>query len=412
MLTARFLALTAGLMAFSAITAAQTQPGHEGHDHGPTPMKEVPAANQPHGTMEAIPLPAGSPLLFEKTLHDFGKIPDTTPVTYDFKFKNTSDQVVKIVKVTASCGCTTTKSKEVIQPGEESSITATFNPQGRSGREAKSITVELDHPTVRNIHLTAVAYVQKRVLIEPPALFMGEVPHGKGAKQEISISGRNADFKVTSARMENPHYTLEELGHDAVEVEGDTLQRYRYRITLKDTAPIGNQQASATFTTNDPQYPTTQVTAMAQVAGPIRVMPERLPVRYSGAGQAWVAEVNLEPRENRPFKVLSASVDPASAPMNVVIDVAPGRPGSKALYRVRVAGTTPGSLAEVRGNVVVKTDLPDQAEIVLPFLPLQVAAPAVPTAAPSLQGGAVIKPPTTGTLGPARPIERPVERPR
>lgn len=402
MTTARLLVLAAGMMLTTA-NAGYAQPGHEGHDHGPTPVKEVPAANQPHGTMEAIPLPAGSPFQFEKTLHDFGKIPDTTPVTYDFKFTNTSDQAVKIVKVTASCGCTTTKSKEIIQPGEESSITATFNPQGRSGREAKSITVELDHPTVRNIHLTAVAYVQKRVMIEPPALFMGEVPQGKGAKQDISISGRNADFKVTSARLENPNYTLEELGHDTVEVEGDTLQRYRYRVTLKAEAPIGNQQASATFTTNDPQYPTTQVTAMAQVAGPIRVMPERLPVRFSGPGQAWVADVNLEPRENRPFKVLSVSVDQASTPMNVVVDVSPGRPGSKALYRVRVAGTTPGSLAEVRGNVVVKTDLPDQAEIVLPFLALQVAAPTQPT----LQGSAPSRPALGGTIQPGPVIKRP-----
>jgi hypothetical protein len=343
-----------------------------------------------------VPLPEGSPLVFDTTYHDFGKIPDTTPVSFDFKFRNTSNRTVKILKVTASCGCTTTKAKTEIAPGEESVITATFNPQGRSGREVKSITLDLDDPVVKNIFLTAGAFVQRRIMVEPQALFMGEVPRGKGAVQEITISGREPGFEITSARLESPVFSLEKIGKDEVEVEGDKLQRFRYRVTLKPDAPTGNTQAQISLTTNDDKQGALQVSVMANVVGPIRTSPERLAVRYAGPGQPWVSEVTMEPRDAGTFKVLGVSVDDSASTMNVVLDLLPGRPGTRQAYRLRVSGTTPAEIAQVQGGVRIKTDNPEQAEIVVPFMALQMA-PAPTPSQPSMQGGATVVPANNGS---------------
>ena len=86
------------------------------------------------------------PLPFREETHDFGTIDEQKgPVTHEFVFTNNSPRPVKILKVQASCGCTTPAwSKEVIPPGKEGFIQASYDPKGRPGFFTKSLTVTTD----------------------------------------------------------------------------------------------------------------------------------------------------------------------------------------------------------------------------------------------------------------------------
>ncbi|MFT3747505.1 MAG: DUF1573 domain-containing protein [Agriterribacter sp.] len=65
---------------------------------------------------------------FKEKKHDFGKIKQGTPVTYDFAFNNISDKPVIIENAWASCGCTTpTKPEQPIAKGKSNVIKAGFN---------------------------------------------------------------------------------------------------------------------------------------------------------------------------------------------------------------------------------------------------------------------------------------------
>lgn len=65
---------------------------------------------------------------FKQKTHDFGKIKQGTPVTYDFAFENISDKPVVIENAWASCGCTTpTKPEQPVGKGKNSIIKAGFN---------------------------------------------------------------------------------------------------------------------------------------------------------------------------------------------------------------------------------------------------------------------------------------------
>ena len=65
---------------------------------------------------------------FKETVHDFGKIKQGVPVTYDFAFKNVSNKTVVIESATASCGCTTpVKPEKPIAKGKSDIIKAGFN---------------------------------------------------------------------------------------------------------------------------------------------------------------------------------------------------------------------------------------------------------------------------------------------
>ncbi|HRO45041.1 DUF1573 domain-containing protein [Agriterribacter sp.] len=65
---------------------------------------------------------------FKEKKHDFGKIKQGSPVTYDFAFQNTSDKPVVIENAWASCGCTTpTKPEQPVAKGKSNVIKAGFN---------------------------------------------------------------------------------------------------------------------------------------------------------------------------------------------------------------------------------------------------------------------------------------------
>ena len=80
---------------------------------------------------------------FKETVHDFGKIKQGVPVTYDFAFKNVSASTVVIESATASCGCTTpVKPEKPVAKGKSDIIKAGFNAASPSPFE-KTIYVKV-----------------------------------------------------------------------------------------------------------------------------------------------------------------------------------------------------------------------------------------------------------------------------
>lgn len=80
---------------------------------------------------------------FKEVIHDFGKIKQGVPVTYDFAFANVSKKPVVIESAVASCGCTTpVKPEAPIAKGKQDKITAGFNAAA-AGVFTKSITVKV-----------------------------------------------------------------------------------------------------------------------------------------------------------------------------------------------------------------------------------------------------------------------------
>ena len=65
---------------------------------------------------------------FEKETHDFGKIPQGKPVSYEFKFTNAGEEPLIISAVEPTCGCTIADyTKTPVLKGKSGSITLTFN---------------------------------------------------------------------------------------------------------------------------------------------------------------------------------------------------------------------------------------------------------------------------------------------
>ena len=80
---------------------------------------------------------------FEKETHDFGKIPQGKPVTYEFKFTNTGEEPLIISNVESSCGCTVPKyTNTPVLKGQSGTITVTFNAAAVQPSFAKAVTIK------------------------------------------------------------------------------------------------------------------------------------------------------------------------------------------------------------------------------------------------------------------------------
>lgn len=351
----------------------------------------------PSGPQAGPVHPANAPLKFETTIHDYGKIPDNKPVSFVFNFKNVSNKVINIPNVQASCGCTNVQADKQVQPGAESKITTTFNPQGRNGREVKTITVYLDDPECPQLALQTIAEVQRRIIVEPIQVWMGEVPFKTKREQSVTITGRAENFDVTKIEVGGTAYKGEIIGRDKVDVGGEMLNRVTLKVEIDDGVPIGRMSGNMVVTTTDPQQPTVNVALLADVTGELRITPPSMGIRMSGPSESFFGDVYLENREAKAFAITSVEFEPAAgiAPgtdIKPIVDVTAREPGSKAAYRVRLMGTTPANVNDLRGSVKIGTNVKDQALITIPVSAFMVAQPATPQ--PNLVKPQAMTPPT------------------
>ncbi len=107
--------------------------------------------------------PQGTPE-FTDTVFNFNKVIDGEIVEHRYKFKNTGKGDLLIRDAHGSCGCTTTGyTKDVIPPGGEGYVDASFNSSGRGTAEGmlneKMITVNFEQSSIETVILKFKANV-------------------------------------------------------------------------------------------------------------------------------------------------------------------------------------------------------------------------------------------------------------
>ena len=91
-------------------------------------------------------------MTFEEKEFNFGTIKQGEVVEHDFKFKNTGESDLIIVKMKGSCGCTVPQwSKTPVKPGESSTFHVKFNSAGKHNKQNKSVTITCNTASGREI---------------------------------------------------------------------------------------------------------------------------------------------------------------------------------------------------------------------------------------------------------------------
>ena len=78
---------------------------------------------------------------FEQTSSDFGEVAQGEKVVLFYTFENAGGSDLVIYEAIPSCGCTSPKFDESpVKPGEKRTVEVTFDSDGWSGKQQKSIT--------------------------------------------------------------------------------------------------------------------------------------------------------------------------------------------------------------------------------------------------------------------------------
>ena len=129
--------VTLAFIAFTVIAFTSCKPKQNGDGKLSTDLVTNPASANGDDDEENVPV-----MVFEKDVHEFGKIVEGEKVSYSFKFKNTGKVDLIISDAKGSCGCTVPQwPKNPVAPGADGVVDVTFNSSGKSGMQNKTVTL-------------------------------------------------------------------------------------------------------------------------------------------------------------------------------------------------------------------------------------------------------------------------------
>jgi len=113
------------------------------------------------------------PLLITPAQQHLGKLNQFEKKHFSFTIKNQGNELLRIVKVEHSCGCTKSKaSKEVIAPGETAKISGTLDAENRVGEFGSQITLSFSQEGRQDLEVqqsTMLVGARAVTLINMPA---------------------------------------------------------------------------------------------------------------------------------------------------------------------------------------------------------------------------------------------------
>ena len=98
---------------------------------------------------------------FPETSHDFGTIEKGNVVSYNFTVTNKGKSQLKIIRIRTSCGCTAAVTdKNILDPGDSTSIHTEFDSSAEIGKVHRSIEVLSNDPSNGKVILNIYAEVK------------------------------------------------------------------------------------------------------------------------------------------------------------------------------------------------------------------------------------------------------------
>ncbi len=320
----------------------------------------VPAAAQ-DGMNPLIPSPnSAAPghapkAVVANPLYDFGSALEGTMVSHTFTIKNSGQGYLDIRGVKTSCGCTTgNPSKMHVAPGDQSEIAVSFDTHFQKGHQVRTITAFTNDPDNPQVAMTMQGVVKKQVEAEPGEISFGNVKKGTEDTRVLVVNDLNPRGPFEVGPVSNSNSSIKVVQEKRPDGKPGAL----LKVSLLKTMPVGPFDDTIKITTN--RVPL-QVDVFGTVTGDLNIDPAQISFGIVPHGQDIVRIFKLSNQGPRPVKVLEvASSSPA-----VGATAQPVTPGRE--YKVTVTlrhGTPDGQL---RGNLTIKTDDPDQATLVVPF---------------------------------------------
>jgi uncharacterized cupredoxin-like copper-binding protein len=204
--------------------------------------------------------------------HDFGNINQGDVVTHTFVISNNGGDILKILDVKASCGCTAAKPEmNELKPGESTNIVVSFNSKGRKGPQTKTITVTTNDPEKQNVLLTIKGNVVVSEIKDDKLgakIFFQETQHDFGKVKAGEILEYKFKFENTGTESLSIKDVKTSCGCTAAVVSESTLKPGQVgyiKVNFNTKDREGKNSKSITVVSNDTKEPNKIISIYADI---------------------------------------------------------------------------------------------------------------------------------------------------
>ena len=328
-----FLALLICLFA-AGVACAQSPdiPGANAAPPGPQPKAEI-----------------------ENPLFDFGTALEGTMVSHVFKIKNTGKGEVDDPRGQDPCGCTAaTPSKNHLAPGEETDIDVGFDTHFQKGHQIRTITAFTNDPDLPQAVMTMQEIVKQQVAATPAQVSFGTVRKGTEVTQDVTIDDLTAQKNFSVGPVTNSNPSIKVVQAPRTDKKPGVL----LHVMLEKTMPAGTFDDTIKVVTN--RVPI-QIDVFGTISGDLTADPAQVSFGIAPKGQDVVRLIALKNIGPREVKILDVKISEPT----VGVTYAPVTSGKE--YKITVTLNRGAPEGQLRGQITIKTDDPDQPSLTVPF---------------------------------------------
>jgi hypothetical protein len=310
------------------------------------------------GTATPAPISDGPRIVFHEPVYDFGTVEQGEHIVKLFRFTNQGRQDLRIESIKTSCGCTAAViSADVIPPGHEGTISATFDTSRFIGEKAKTVSVYTNDPLQPVTTLTIQGEITVEVAADPPQLYFGRLRRGEEVTRTVEVL-YDAQKPITITKVEHTHPAVRVR---AEEFEKDGKRGKKLFVTLTRAVGLGRFNDQITVTTTSQKRPSVTIPVFGSVEGDVLIQPPQVSFGVVRSGESKTQEVSVKSRAAQPVRVLRVE----SAVAGVGAELTPVKEGEEYLITLRVNGENgPG---RIQGEVRVFTDHPEEKTLTIPL---------------------------------------------
>ncbi len=237
--------------------------------------------------------------MFTETTHDFRTVGRGTKQEFHFELKNIYQEDVHIASVRTSCGCTTpTVTKETLKSYETGAVVAKFNTDTHIGQKSAVVTVVFDKPFYSEVQLTVRGYIRTDITFQPEEVNFGETAEGEAKEQTVMISHvGSSNWEITDVRSHCNDLSVRL--EPAQRMPGKV--QYVMHVSSKGTMSPGDIHERLTLVTNDPRFPTIEMSVGGRVRPSLELSPAAVGLGDMKPGQT--IEKRLVVRADQEFEI-------------------------------------------------------------------------------------------------------------
>ena len=310
--------------------------------------------------------------------HDFGIMAQESEGKYGWIFQNKGKGILELRNLGTDCSCTIAqigktdaqgKTMLPVDPGKEERVELTWNTRQINGAYKKSAKIGTNDPRQPFVMLSVEGKVYPAVQVIPAdsVLSFQTISNDEPAVRKAFIFSKDRpELQVTRLVSDNPAelevksrpMTAEELA--AIDIKaGIALE-----MTFKPSGELGEFRHEVLAEIDHPDKREVRLQVVGTVTGPVTFSPSRAIIHNATSSDGGSVNLIVWVRGRTGTKITLEQAPAGIDATFTEIAHPPDIPGTRYRMTVRVApGTDPG---QIQGELLLKTDHPQAAQIRVP----------------------------------------------